>query len=119
MWGTNLFPRMAIVVGRRQPIFFADNHLGRDARLTSVGKEGKKPHWQGMGLAIWPDDIWRHVQSERRKLRLCSKPRPLSVAVSVPSHASCGNVLFPGRYVRQIHSSAAILAIIPLAPGSI
>jgi hypothetical protein len=39
--GMNHIPRMARAGRRRRPIFFADNHLGRHARLTSVGIDEK------------------------------------------------------------------------------
>jgi hypothetical protein len=108
MRGIGFVPRMVHVVDRRRPIFFADNHLGREARLTSVGIEGKTPHWQGMGLTIRPVDIRHNVQSERRKLRPCSNPRRLSGAVFIPSGVYYHSVFFSGRFVRESPFSGAI-----------
>jgi hypothetical protein len=65
----------------RRPIFFAANHLGPDARLTSVAVEGKKPRWQGMAWSISLVDTWHNVQSQRQKLRPRSNPRAIPGAL--------------------------------------
>jgi hypothetical protein len=111
--GIEAIPRMVHAGYRRRSIFFADDHLGREARFTSVGIEGKTPHWQGTGLAIGPVDIWHNVQSGRRKRRLCSKPRLLSGQLSVSSGDNWQKVLFPGRFVRRIPFCGAIFRATP------
>jgi hypothetical protein len=110
---------MVYAAGRRRPILFADNQLGRDARLTSVGIERKTPRWQGMGLAIWSVDIWHNVQSQRHELTRCSNPRPLSGALFIPSGDYWEKVFFPRRFMRQSCSSGAISDTIPFIRGNI
>jgi hypothetical protein len=119
IWGIDPLPRMVHAAGRRRPIFFADNHLGRDARFTSVGIERKMPHWQGMGLAIGSVDSWHNVQSERRKLTRCSNPRPLSGVLFIPSGDYWENAVFSGRFMRQSFFCSAISDTISFFRGNI
>jgi hypothetical protein len=66
--GMNPVPRMVNAGCRRRPIFLAANHLGPDARLTSVGIEGKSPADKGWAWILWPVDIWRNAQKDRHQL---------------------------------------------------
>jgi hypothetical protein len=64
-------------------------------------------------LAIPPVDIWHNVQSEGRKLRLCSKPRLLSGQLSVSGGDNWQKVLISGRFVRRIPFCGAIFRAMP------
>jgi hypothetical protein len=77
------------------------------------------PRRQGTGVAIWPDDIWHNVQSERRKLRLRSNPREFSGKLSVSSRAFYDKDLFSRRFLAECPYSAAISGTMPFLRGNI
>jgi hypothetical protein len=107
--GMSCIPRMVSAGRRCRPIFFAANHLGPDARLTSVGIDGKKPRWQGAAWSISPVDTWHSVQSQRHKLGPRSNPRAIPGAlITFEAHFSAQAPFF-----RAIFGTSSFSRAIP------
>jgi hypothetical protein len=116
-WGMSRIPRIVPAGRRRRPIFFADNHLGQDAGLTSVGIDGKTPRWQGVTWSISPVDTWHNVQSQRHKVRLRSNPRAIPGArIAFEAHFSAQGPFFRAIFGTSSFSRA-IAATMSLAGG--